>query len=148
MRKEKIIYLSLWLILLLLIFQGFNYKETKSASIVEHFPESEIISLNDVRKEFKPGQGIIQITVKNISSDGKKRGGVYITVNGTIKANITTQDPKNLKVNVNDIILVKGHNLSSDATVTISDLAGNIDPELKNITITVGNLAKHFVTVK
>jgi len=97
---------------------------------------------------FKEGHGIIQIKVTNLSSSGKKRGGVYVSVNGTIKLNITTQDPRNLRVKANDIIIVKGHDLAGNATVTISDVAGFIEHDVKGQTIEVGNLAKYFVTIK
>lgn len=146
--KEKILFLSSWIILLIIIFNGFNYKEVEQDYIIENFPESELVNLNDVRLNFQEGQGIIQIKCSNLQSDGKKRGGVYVSVNGTIKLNITTSDPRNLKVKVNDIIIVKGHNLSGEAIVTITDVVGYIDTNHKQESISVGNLAKFFVKIR
>ena len=148
MSKPKILIISLWIILLLVIFNGFNYEGAKFNDVVDNYPETELVSLQDARYNFREGHGIIQIKANNISSSGKRRGGVYVSVNGTIKLNITTQEPRNLKVKVNDIIIIKGHDLAGNATVTITDVAGFISHEIKDQSLDVGNLAKHFVTIK
>jgi hypothetical protein len=148
MSKFKVFIISLWILTLIFVFNGFGYKGIEFDDIVQNYPETELASLNDARMNFKEGHGIIQIKVTNLSSSGKKRGGVYVSVNGTIKLNITTQDPRNLRVKANDIIIVKGHDLAGNATVTISDVAGFIEHDVKGQTIEVGNLAKYFVTIK
>lgn len=148
MGKEKIVFIASWIILLIVILNGFNYKEVEEDYLIDNFPESELVSLKDVRQDFREGHGIIQIKCTNLQGDGKKRGGVYVSVNGTIKLNITTSDPRNLKVKVGDVIIVKGHNLSGQAVVTITDVAGYIDFNHNSESISVGNLAKYFTRIR
>ena len=93
--------------------------------------------------EFGKNKGMI--SVKCI---GLGKGSVYVFVNNTIKANITSAELKNIKVKKGDVIIVKGRGLSGNATVTIESAVGNIDTSISGASVSVGNLGKYLVSIK
>ncbi|MBE7065320.1 MAG: hypothetical protein E7384_05870 [Ruminococcaceae bacterium] len=94
-------------------------------------------------EEFAKDRGMISLKCTNLGG-----GGVYVFINNTMKANITSGDLKNLKVRRGDVVIVKGHNLTGSASVTIESAVGNIDTTIVGTSVNVGNLGKYLVRIK
>ncbi len=92
--------------------------------------------------DYKDGKGLITISCEYSGS-----GGVYVYLNGRMKLYIS-KEPKNLKVSVGDIIFVRGAELESPATVTVSAAEGKIDLSIEGESVTVENLTKRLVKVR
>ena len=106
--------------------------------------DTEIIqSAASVTEEFGKDRGMISVRCSSFSG-----GGVYIYINNTMRANITSAELKNLKVKKGDVIIVKGHSLQSDVTVTVENVVGNVDTSVTGTSVTVGNLGKYLVSIK
>lgn len=93
--------------------------------------------------EFGKNKGMI-----SIKCTGLGKGCVYVFVNNTMKANITSSELKTLKVKKGDVLIVKGRGLNSNATVTIEAAVGNIDTSIVGVSVSVGNLGKYLISIK
>ena len=93
--------------------------------------------------EFGKNKGMISVKCTGIGG-----GSVYVFVNNTMKANITSSELKNFKVKKGDVLIVKGRGLSSNAVVTIESAVGNIDTSIAGRSVSVGNLGKYLVSIK
>ncbi|MBQ8164422.1 MAG: hypothetical protein IJZ94_01210 [Clostridia bacterium] len=118
-------------------------KELSYAESGMAFDKNNIQAAASVTEEFGKDRGMISLKCSDMGS-----GGVYVYVNNTMKANITSTELKNLKVKKGDVIIVKGHSLQSNVTVTIESAVGNIDTEIAGKSVTLGNLGKYLVSIK
>ena len=95
-----------------------------------------------VETEYKENQGMISVSCTGIGS-----GGVYVYINNTMKANIINSELKNLKVKKGDVVIVKGHGIEGEATVTVNAAVGNINTDIIGYSKKVSNLGVHFLTI-
>ena len=100
---------------------------------------SRPVSEND----FSDGKGIISVSCSKIS-----QGGVYVYVNGTIEASLTSEEARTLRVAVGDVIIVMGHDLISPAEVFVDTAVGRIDCSIQNYKLSVGNKGKLLAVIK
>jgi len=120
-----------------------TYREVSYIESGKPFDTENIQAAASATEEFGANRGMISIKCTGLGG-----GGVYVYVNNTMKANITSSELKNLKVRKGDVIIVKGHSLSADATVTIESAVGNIDTAIAGKSVAVGNLGKYLVSIK
>lgn len=102
----------------------------------------QLTSLEEAQ-EFRDGKGIL-----SIACTGIREGGVYIFVNGCIEADLRGKDPVTLRVKAGDVILAMGHDLLSEATVTVTAAVGRIDCTVLGRQLSVGNKGKLLAVIR
>lgn len=133
-------------LLTVVIFQiciKMTYHETGYLESGKAFDTEIIRAAASSAEEFGKDRGMISIRCTALGA-----GGVYVFINNTMKANITSSELKNLKVRKGDVVIVKGHSLSGEAVVKIEAAVGNIDTNITGTSVNVSNLGKYLVSIK
>lgn len=139
----SVIAVLLLTVLVLQIYIKATYRDIGYVGSGKAFDIKIIQAAASATEEFGANRGMISIKCTGLGG-----GSVYVYVNNTMKANITSSDLKNLKVRKGDVVIVKGHSLSGNATVVIESAVGNIDTSIAGTSVTVGNLGKYLVSIK
>ena len=143
-----LVFLSVWIVQFIRYENDFSKQEAAVSNMLSNQGDSttdetreQLASLEGA--EFRDGKGII-----SISCSGIYEGGVYVFVNGCIEADIRGKDPATLRVNAGDVVLVMGHDLLSEVSVTVTAAIGKIDCSILNKQLTVGNKGKLLAVIK
>lgn len=143
-----VVFLSVWTVQFIRYENDFSEQEAAVSNILSNQGDSTPDDMRDQlasleEEDFRDGKGIL-----SISCSGIREGGVYVFVNGCIEADIRGEDPATLRVRAGDVVLVMGHDLLSEASVTISAAVGKIDCSILNKQLTVGNKGKLLAVIK
>lgn len=125
------------------IYIRFSSDSTEYIESGKPFDTETIQAAAPAENEFGANKGMISVKCTGLGS-----GSVYVFVNNTMKANITSSELKNLKVKKGDVLIVKGRALSGNVTVSIESAVGNIDTSIAGTSVSVGNLGEFLVSIK
>ncbi len=124
-----------------IIVQCVNFQPNSITAPAGEVTEEDMEAAEVDGANYKDGKGMITITCEYSGS-----GGVHVFHNGRMKLYITNGS-KNLRVSAGDMIYVRGADLESPATVTITAVEGKIDASIVGESITVENLARKLVKI-
>lgn len=124
-----------------IIVQCVNFQPTSLTAPAGEITEEDLEAAEIIGANYKDGKGMITITCEYSGP-----GGVHVFLNGRMKLYITNGS-KNLKVSAGDMVFVRGAELESPATVTVSAVEGKIDASIVGESVTVENLARKLVKI-